>query len=96
MVRGILLVGILWACTSTDPCKKCDDSEICVDHLLVDDSSDHGTCVSLPEACPDAADCADNACVLALYDMCDAGFIGSMCDDEATSESPTVICYEEE
>ena len=89
------LLATLWACGGGDRCKGCEEGEVCVAHLAADDTVDHRICAAVPPACGARLDCADNPCVLEAYALCDVGYVGAFCDDQAGNE-PALTCYEED
>ncbi|MBT3218877.1 MAG: hypothetical protein HN348_07275 [Proteobacteria bacterium] len=61
-----------------DDCFDCDDSELCVVHSADDFDDWEYECADFPDECPgDGSDCEDNSCVSAMYDTCDADYIGN-------------------
>ena len=59
-------------------CFDCGDDELCVVHSADDFDDWEYDCVDFPADCPgDGTDCDDTTCVSAMYDACDADYIGN-------------------
>jgi hypothetical protein len=67
-------------------CNACGSDEVCVANLSEGKETDR--CVAIPSACGGTASCADSACIGALYDLCEMGWIGVGCSDTAP---PTLV-----
>jgi hypothetical protein len=67
-------------------CDACASGEVCVSQLGGEEDTER--CAPIPAACGEAASCADNTCVGALYDLCEAGWIGVGCSD---TSPPTIV-----
>ena len=60
-------------------CDGCSDDEVCVAYLGDDPADDREECAAIPGDCGGSASCGDNACVSALYDLCESGWISVGC-----------------
>jgi hypothetical protein len=72
---------------------ECEGEEVVVSHFGpggVDDVVDE--CVPIPEACEDGADCADDACIEALYGLCESPSVGAGCS--SVGDDTFVSCNE--
>lgn len=69
-----------------DTCNSCAATEVCVANATKEGSTDR--CVAIPAACGTTASCADQACISALYDLCEMGWIGVACSD---THPPTIL-----
>ena len=92
------LVVFMWACgdSSSDnisneqsdmvtSCSACGAQQVCVKTFGDEELT---VCASIPEACDGQADCFEQTCVAALYDLCGDNFINTACSD---TFPPTVI-----
>jgi hypothetical protein len=92
-----LLVGLVIACGEegetnganvegvVSSCDACGDTQVC---LRTNGSELVIECVAIPDECDGTADCFDDTCAAALYEMCGADFINTGCSD---TFPPTVV-----
>ena len=64
--------------TSMEPV-NCEETEVIVAYVGTDD--EHEECMAEPMACEIDDPCFDNACLGALYALCEDGTLGSACAD---------------
>ena len=60
-----------------DPASICEDGEVIVSYVGTDDDRDE--CSDTPEPCDVEDPCFEDACVEALYALCEEGTLGSAC-----------------
>ena len=96
----VCVVACVWACgdddgdgasngTNTDgpvqSCDNCSAEEVCVrtygDELVI-------ACEPIPSECNSTADCFEETCAAAMYDLCAEGIVNTGCSD---TFAPTVI-----
>ncbi len=84
----LLLVLLAAACGggSSDGCPE-DQVEVV---YLGGDRDDETVCEPRPAACGNPASCGETACIAAMYDLCDAPYIGVACSD--TFAPPIISC----
>lgn len=86
---AILLVAIAIAGCGGSNAAGCKKTEVEVDYL--GGSRDGDTlCKPIPAACGTTASCVDQACISAMYGLCDAPYIGVGCSD--TFAPPIISC----
>jgi hypothetical protein len=66
-------------------CDACNEAQVCVRTF---DAEDTIECMPIPMVCNAMADCFDEACSVAMYDLCGDDFINNGCSD---TFPPTVI-----
>ena len=93
---------LLWACGDDDDsssntagdnnnsgtvssCSACGDQQVCV---MTFGAAESVACVPIPTACNGTADCFEQTCLGALYDLCGEDFINTACSD---TFPPTVV-----
>ena len=59
-------------------CDACVSGEVCVGNYDVKTDAEDERCEPAPDACAPLS-CDDNACRGALYDLCEAGWVGVGC-----------------
>jgi hypothetical protein len=64
----------------------CAETEVAVAYL--DSEDEREDCEPIPAACGATADCANDECVAALYDLCEPPSTGSGCSD---GFPPTIV-----
>ncbi len=80
----------LAACSSSEDDGGCADDEVQLSYLGTD--NDRTECAPIPNACGATADCAPQACIAAMYDLCEAPAFGVACSD---TFAPTIISCNE-
>ena len=79
----------LAGCGSTSD-DGCTDDEVRVSYLGTD--NDRTECAPIPSACGTTADCTAEACIAAMYDLCESPAFGVACSD---TFAPTIISCNE-
>ncbi len=85
MWRALLIAGMC-ACGSSD---ECSEDQVEVDYLG-GARDNEVTCKPTPMSCGATASCADNACIAAMYALCESPYIGVACSD--TFAPPIISC----
>ena len=70
--------------TVTD-CSSCSGSQVCVKTFADQETT---ACMPIPDACQGQADCFDQGCAAAMYELCGADIVNTGCSD---TFPPTVI-----
>lgn len=98
-MRPVLLVLALFvplACAdkadeeaAAEGCEACAADEVCVAHLGDEESTSR--CEALPADCGGVGSCDAQACISAMYDLCDEGWIGVGCSPSAFEDQAVIL-----